>query len=359
MEHVNFEYDFHKHYKLALKKTSYMGKGLSGLLNLGNKCFMNSILQCLSNNVKLTDYMISGKAAQDVNKERPEYYMYLSYFNLLNHLWDTNQILRPKTFVENISKFHKKYFTLQQQDSHEFLLYFLDLLHKSVAYEIEIDISGEIKYPKDVLMRDSIQVWKKFYEKDYSMIVEYFHGMTKTDMTCNSCNFNEKIFEPYNSLGIDLNYNTLQDCLTDNFRNEIVNDWKCEKCNELGGNKYNKIWTLPETLIINLKRFKNKSNAKNEQFINYPIQDLDLSSLISQDKQDPNVYIYDLYAVNYHHGDLNGGHYWSACKNLDETWYGFNDANVYKFNNTEQIVSKDAYILFYRRKYIKKKEIVV
>ena len=111
---TNYEYDLHTNYNLILDKKKYTGKGLSGLVNLGNKCYMNSILQCLSNTLKLTDYFLSAKYRKDdpdqLNKRKKEYYIVLSYLNLLINIWDTNQVLKPKSFVENMSKFIKKYF---------------------------------------------------------------------------------------------------------------------------------------------------------------------------------------------------------------------------------------------------------
>ena len=78
-----------------------------------------------------------------------------------------------------------------------------------------------------------------------------------------------------------------------------------------------------------------------------------MTKYISTDKNDKNHYIYSLYAINYHSGTANSGHYWSACKNLNNNWYLFNDGNVSKFHNINDLLTKDAYILFYHRKFIK------
>ena len=82
-----YNYDIHKNYELILSKKIYSGKGLSGLINLGNKCFLNSILVCLSNTLKLTDYFLSNKFKEDdpecLNRRKPEYFVVLSYLNII------------------------------------------------------------------------------------------------------------------------------------------------------------------------------------------------------------------------------------------------------------------------------------
>jgi ubiquitin C-terminal hydrolase len=363
MESLEYEYDVHKHYELKLKKSSYISKGLCGLLNLGNKCYMNSILQCLFNSLKLTDYILSTdyKDDMDTKSRKNEQYVLHSYVTLLNHVWESNQLIKPKTFVENFSKFHRKYYSLQQQDSHECLLYILDILHKALSYEIEVDIKGEVKTRTDELMKKSLETWKSFYEKEYSFVIETFYGNLVNNIKCGSCSFSEEVFEPYNNLSISIQDTTssLTECLDNYFNNDhVIDSWKCEKCNNNGCNKSSILWTLPNYLIINLKRFKQSGGvSKNNNMISFPLKDLNLTKYISSDKNDMNNYIYDLYAVNYHGGDLNGGHYWSACKNLDGNWYNFNDGNVSKYNSSNlesQLITKDAYILFYQRKFIKK-----
>ena len=364
MEPLEFDYDIHKHYELKIRKEVYIGKGLCGIINIGNKCFLNSIIQCLSNSLKLTDYVLSSdyRIDLDTKTHKNEHYVLHSFVTLINHMWDTNQLIKPKSFIENLGKFHRKYFGIQQQDSHECLLYILDLLHRSLSYEIEVDIKGNINTRSDILMKKSLETWKSFYEKEYSFIIDTFYGNIINNVSCVNCNFSDEIFEPYNNLSVSLPNATssLNECLNDYFNNvHIIDSWTCEKCKNKGCKKSSILWTTPNYVIINLKRFKQQNNitSKNTNLVTFPLKDLNLTQYISKDKSDPNNYIYDLYAINYHGGELNGGHYWSACKNLDGNWYNYNDGNVSRYNKTNldsQLITKDAYILFYSRKFIKK-----
>jgi ubiquitin carboxyl-terminal hydrolase 8 len=372
MNKIDYNYDFHKNYDLSISKSDYQKKGLSGLMNLGAKCFASSIIQCLSNTLSLTDYFLSNKYKEDIpnsSKKCPESLVLTNYSNLVTTMWSENQIIKPKSFMESISMFHKKYFSMTQQDSHEFLLYLLDLLHLSIKYEIEVDISGKVVTYKDQLMKESIETWKRFYENDYSFIVDTFNGTTISSIACNGCDNKNAIFEPYNSFSLSLSNknSSLYECLDDYFNNnEIIDNWKCDKCTGDGCTKNTKIWTIPNYVIIHLKRFKDQTgmalrsqSLKNNSLVDFPLTDLDLTKYISSDKNDTNNYIYDLYAINQHSGDLNSGHYWSSCKNLDNNWYQFNDADVSRHNLNEdyikqKLVTNEAYILFYHRKMIKK-----
>jgi ubiquitin carboxyl-terminal hydrolase 8 len=321
-------------------------------------------LQCLSHTLGLTDYILSTDYLGDLtthNKAKPEQFVLASYINLINTLWEANQLIKPKTFVENLSKFHKKYYALQQQDSHECLLYILDLLHNALEYEIEIEIRGEVKTEQDRLLKMSLQTWQRFFEKSYSFIIQTFYGCNINSFRCNRCKHTETVFEPYNNLVLDItdSGDNLSNLLEKYFSSEeSIPGYRCDHCGTkdatgsevTGCIKNTKLWNVPDYLIIQLKRFKKSGRqmSKNTALINYPVTDLNMTPYVSVDKHDRNNYIYDLYAVNCHSGGLDGGHYTSLCKNLDNNWYHFNDANVTKY--TSQIVTHDAYILFYARK---------
>jgi len=369
-ENINkqFNYDFHKNHELVLPKEKYEKKGLCGIVNIGNTCFLNSTLQCLSHTLKLTDYLLSKKFENEIeNKNKKEYKLLNSYINLLVNLWDTNQLVKPKNFLDVLSLFINKYSRLQQQDSHECLMYILDYIHKAMSYEVEVYISGEPKTRTDELMKNSLETWKSFYENNFSYIVELFNGMTYNKIKCisNSCDFQEDVFEPFNCISLDIPFENsditidLDTCLTKHFQdNEKIESWKCEKCEKKGCSKNTQLWSLSNYIIIQFKRFKSGSGNNNKfnkitKQIEFPLDDLNLSKYISSDKADPNNYIYSLYAVNYHSGSLNSGHYWSCCKNMDENWYLFNDGHVTKFNPSNDVLYKDAYLLFYYRKFIK------
>ncbi|NBO98876.1 MAG: ubiquitin carboxyl-terminal hydrolase [Proteobacteria bacterium] len=355
-----YEYDMHKHYQLVLAKGAYSKKGLSGFVNQGNTCFMNSILQCLSNTLKLTDYFLSGKYKEDdpeqMNKRKKEYFLVLSWINLLNNVWETNQILHPKSFFENLANFKPKYYKLQQQDSHECLGFILEILHKGLCYPITVEIKGTVKTRTDALMKKSLEQFKTFYENEYSAIIETFYGMLYNSVTCNSCNKTDDVFEPFNCLGLQVpqNNTSIYNCLDLSFGvPEIISSWKCEGCKKSGCVKTMSLWSVPNFVIIQFKRFSGgfSVSKKVDTHIDFPLEDLDLTKYISNLRGDPNNYLYDCYAINYHNGDLDGGHYWSACRNVNNCWYLFNDANVSKVTDTN-ILTKNAYLLFYQRKMI-------
>ncbi len=127
------------------------------------------------------------------------------------------------------------------------------------------------------------------------------------------------------------------------------NKWFCPKCKkEQLAEKKIEIFTIPEILILDLKRFKN--NLKLGNLVNFPIENLDMEKYIIYNEKKVNNNLYDLFAVANHYGGLNGGHYISYCKNfLNNKWFEFNDSFISEIHQ-KKIVSSSAYLLFYKRK---------
>ena len=124
------------------------------------------------------------------------------------------------------------------------------------------------------------------------------------------------------------------------------NEWFCPKCKQMQlADKKMEIYSVSEIVIIHLKRFRN--NRKIENFVEYPIEGLDLTKFLPNKNE---KYIYDLFAVANHSGGLHGGHYYAYCRNAkDGEWYEFNDSHV-SIIETKKVCNDNAYVLFYRRK---------
>ncbi|XP_062082489.1 ubiquitin carboxyl-terminal hydrolase 8 isoform X2 [Humulus lupulus] len=126
--------------------------------------------------------------------------------------------------------------------------------------------------------------------------------------------------------------------------------WFCPGCKEhRQASKKLDLWRLPEVLVIHLKRFSYSRFSKNklETYVDFPVDDLDLSTYIGHQNGHPcNRYM--LYAVSNHFGSMGGGHYTAFVHHGGDRWYDFDDSHVNPIS-LEKIKSSAAYVLFYRR----------
>lgn len=128
---------------------------------------------------------------------------------------------------------------------------------------------------------------------------------------------------------------TLDECFTETGKREVLsedNAWYCNRCKEMRlAAKTLEIWTLPDILVVHLKRFGGArgSRDKIDVHVNYPITGLDMSDKVGL-KEDGKEYIYDLFAVDNHYGGLGGGHYTAMAKNFnDGEWYDYNGESAF------------------------------
>ncbi|XP_066432507.1 ubiquitin carboxyl-terminal hydrolase 31 isoform X1 [Eleutherodactylus coqui] len=151
------------------------------------------------------------------------------------------------------------------------------------------------------------------------------------------------------------------------------NAWRCPHCKQLQqGSIKLSLWTLPDVLILHLKRFRQDGDRrlKLQNMVRFPLVGLDMTPHVVKRSQsswslpshwspwrrpyglgrDPEDFIYDLYAVCNHHGTMQGGHYTAYCKNsVDGLWYCFDDSDVQPLAEDE-VCKPTAYILFYQRR---------
>ena len=106
-------------------------------------------------------------------------------------------------------------------------------------------------------------------------------------------------------------------------------------------------WSLPSILIIDLKRFNKINFRKNNCYVDIPLSPIDLSKYVIGYQKES--YVYELYGICNHSGNVMGGHYTANVKTKNG-WYHFNDRNVTKIADESKIISPMAYCLFFRKK---------
>jgi len=341
---------------------NYKNKGLSGLANLGNTCFINSSLQILSHTYEL-NHFLEQEIYKKKLKNKCDSALLLEWDNLRKILWDSNCIISPGKFIKTIQKVAQikdmEMFTgYSQNDLPEFLLFLIDCFHNALSREIKMTISGNPQNETDKIAIQCFEMIKNMYSKEYSEIWNLFYAVHVSEITNLETNIPVKITpEPYFMIDLPIPDNnkspTLIDCFNLYVEGEVLegeNSWYNEETNEkINIRKKIQFWSFPNILVIDFKRF-NARFQKNQIHISFPLDDLDLSEYIIGYKKE--MYKYELYGVCNHSGGVMGGHYTSYVKNANGKWYHYNDTSVSEIAHIESIITPKAYVLFYRKKSV-------
>jgi ubiquitin C-terminal hydrolase len=260
--------------------------------NLGNTCYLNSILQCFINNPHFQN-IIKNKT------DKNEFLIELETIIKLIDLTVNDETVSIKYNLTNFIQIKNNFRLFQQHDAHEYLMYFLDKVIPDTP--------------------------------DY-------HGTLKTSMHCGNCKNISIVYEQFNTINLDPNGNcSIYNLFMDYLKKESISEYYCEKCNTSSeSTKKLSIHKLPTNLIIVLKKYNNKFK------IQYPLNDLKI-----KESSSGIINNYSLTAVVNHLGNLNNGHY--NCNVLvNDAWYFIDDETIY-LNTSFKTDEPNVYILFFKK----------
>jgi ubiquitin carboxyl-terminal hydrolase 8 len=353
-----FKYIFLNYYK----KMNYRNKGLTGLANLGNTCFINSCLQVLSNTYELNDFLNNSTYQNKLNRI-PDSAILYEWDLLRQMMWEKNGVVAPNRFVGAIQKISKiknrdMFAGFAQNDLPEFLIFLIDCFHNALSRKVQMSIVGKADNETDEMAIKCYETIKNMYSNEYSEIWNLFYGVHVSILTSIETNRALRYTpEPYFMINLPIPENNKSPSLIDCFDlyvkpelmggdNAIINE-KTGLKEDISKNI--SFWSFPNILAIDLKRF-NYQNKKNQILVTFPIDNLNLSEYVVGYKKEE--YIYDLYGICNHSGGVLGGHYTAFIKNANRRWYHYNDTHVNEITKISDLITPKAYCFFYRKKTV-------
>lgn len=168
---------------------------MMGLENIGNTCFMNAIIQCLSSTPLLRAYFLSENFSQHLMAPSKKGVVKLAaeFAALLNLMWGGaaprgGRVVVPRAFKKALDKFAPRFAGYEHQDAHELLAVLLDGLHEDLNRG-----TGNWACPSD----SAIDAWKRHKALNASVIADLFDGQQRIDTVCTACGNNSVVFEPF------------------------------------------------------------------------------------------------------------------------------------------------------------------
>uniref|UniRef100_A0A8C6KPY2 Ubiquitin carboxyl-terminal hydrolase n=1 Tax=Nothobranchius furzeri TaxID=105023 RepID=A0A8C6KPY2_NOTFU len=371
------ELELFRHNPKRRKITTNCTIGLRGLINLGNTCFMNCIVQALTHTPLLRDFFLSDRHKCEMQSNSC---LVCEMSQLFQEFYSGHRSPHIPFRLLHLVWTHARHLAgYEQQDAHEFLIAALDVLHRHCKGDTINDNGKKTNNPNHC----------------NCIIDQIFTGGLQSDVTCQVCHGVSTTIDPFWDISLDLpgsptpfwplspggdgstvngenhlsGSTTLTDCLRRFTRPEHLGSnakIKCGGCHSYQeSTKQLTMKKLPIVACFHLKRFEHSAKLRRKitTYVSFPLE-LDMTPFMASSKESRvngqyqqsvdvlnNDNKYSLFAVVNHQGTLESGHYTSFIRQHKDQWFKCDDAIITKAS-IKDVLDSEGYLLFYHKQFL-------
>eukprot|EP00002_Diphylleia_rotans_P011413 TRINITY_DN2255_c0_g3_i1.p1 TRINITY_DN2255_c0_g3~~TRINITY_DN2255_c0_g3_i1.p1 ORF type:complete len:645 (-),score=85.40 TRINITY_DN2255_c0_g3_i1:738-2672(-) len=370
-------------------------RGVCGLKNIGNTCFMNASLQALFACQYFSQYFRKGFTSDGIAKK---VVLSEAFLSVINDIWAHEKtVVTPSSIFRQVVEINPYFDGYQQQDAQEFIRCVLDRLNDEIG-EVHLSksstVSNDLKSLGEKEDAPSSSTPPLAHTPTVSMISDLFEGEFQTHLSCRGCGQKSIRKEHFHDISIGIaaassrssttspggekkpkgiissllssfkgkhrspslfsSGVSLADCFAEFVKEEYLTEDKltcdhCKKPNEFIKQTF--ISKLPQVVCVHLKRFQYKGNSgfKVATLVQFS-QELNTTTCLppqlTPEERESLERKYDLKAIICHRGGYNGGHYIAFAKTKHGQWFRYDDDRVER-SSLSEVLKQEAYMLFY------------
>ncbi|XP_063701016.1 ubiquitin carboxyl-terminal hydrolase 36 [Culicoides brevitarsis] len=302
----------------------------SGMINMGNTCYLNSTLQAIFHVPSVASWLISDVDHRQRCCENDSGCIICAMAKTLMQSQNGNNPFRPQNVYFKLKHICKHLTPGRQEDAHEFLRYLIEAMEKAYLARFK--------------------GWKEFdqYTKETTPLNQILGGYLKSAVKCLSCQHVSVTFQHFQDLLLDVRKsNSIDEGVENYFARERLEDtgYKCEACKKrVTATKQFSIEKAPIALCVQLKRFSVLGGKINKHISMR--HTLNLNAYASNKAETRNL-SYRLVSLVTHIGaSQHCGHYTAIGCTESGQYYHFDDSMV-SHVQPQRVLETQAYLLFY------------